>query len=132
MVDVMLAGWMTRIIGLLFLLLGLSSAGWSFAAPPAAVPDVALDRLSPEARETVRLIHSSGPFPYEKDGVVFGNREKLLPAHRRGYYREYTVPTPGARDRGARRVVCGGYPPSRPEVCYLTLDHYTSFSRIVP
>jgi ribonuclease T1 len=62
---------------------------------------------------------------------VFGNRERLLPRERRGYYREYTVKTPGARDRGARRIVCGGAQPAAPQACYYTADHYTSFKRIV-
>jgi ribonuclease len=70
--------------------------------------------------------------PYEKDGSVFGNRERLLPASPRGYYREYTVKTPGAKNRGARRIVCGGKPPTRPEACFYTADHYASFQRIAP
>jgi ribonuclease T1 len=80
--------------------------------------------------QTYRLIHQGGPFAHEKDGVVFGNRERLLPLQRRGYYREYTVATPGSRDRGARRLVCGGAA-SRPETCYYTDDHYASFRRMV-
>ena len=77
-----------------------------------------------------RLILSGGPFPYDKDGIVFGNRERLLPAKTRGYYREYTVKTPGARNRGARRMVCGGTPPTKPEACFYSDDHYASFRRI--
>ncbi len=77
------------------------------------------------------LIHSGGPFPYRKDGIVFGNRERLLPERSRGFYREYTVPTPGARDRGARRIVCGGKQPRIPESCFYSADHYASFKRIV-
>lgn len=91
---------------------------------------VALAALPTEARQTHRLILSGGPFPYDKDGTVFGNRERLLPPRARGHYREYTVKTPGAADRGARRIVCGGSPPNRPDVCYYTGDHYASFSRI--
>jgi ribonuclease T1 len=72
-----------------------------------------------------------GPFAYEKDGSVFGNREQLLPAHKRGYYREYTVPTPGAKNRGKRRIVCGGQAKA-PDVCYYTADHYASFRKIGP
>jgi len=64
--------------------------------------------LPREGRATYELIRQGGPFPYGKDGAVFGNRERLLPPARRGFYREYTVPTPGSRDRGARRIVCGG------------------------
>ncbi len=96
------------------------------------LPPVALSALPPQARTTHRLIHQGGPFPYEKDGTVFGNRERILPRETRGYYREYTVKTPGARNRGARRIVCGGREPQSPDVCYYTQDHYASFSRIVP
>ncbi|MBL8332771.1 MAG: ribonuclease [Rubrivivax sp.] len=92
---------------------------------------VQLASLPVEAQHTARLIRSGGPFPYAKDGTVFGNRERLLPRKPRGHYREYTVKTPGSRDRGARRIVCGGEPPSAPEVCYYTADHYASFVRIV-
>jgi len=92
---------------------------------------VLLMELPPEATRTWRAIHSGGPFPYEKDGSVFGNREFILPAQPRGFYREYTVPTPGATDRGARRIVCGGSKPAAPEACYYTADHYSTFRRIV-
>lgn len=84
--------------------------------------------LPPEAHTTLRLIKQGGPFPYERDGVVFGNYERRLPDQPRGYYHEYTVPTPGERTRGARRIVCGGEPP--PGTCYYTSDHYNSFRRI--
>ena len=86
--------------------------------------------LPKQGRETYELIRLGGPFPYGKDGVVFGNRERVLPSARRGYYREYTVPTPGSRDRGARRIVCGG-PLKVPHACYYTADHYASFRMIV-
>jgi ribonuclease T1 len=91
---------------------------------------VALAQLPREAVNTLNLIAAGGPYPYEKDGIVFGNRERLLPAHRRGYYHEYTVPTPRAHNRGARRIVCGG-PLKRTDNCYYSDDHYTSFNRIV-
>jgi ribonuclease T1 len=100
--------------------------------PQSAGAVVALAALPAQAQQTHRLILNAGPFPYEKDGTVFGNRERLLPAKPRGFYREYTVRTPGAKTRGARRIVCGGNPPSAPEVCYYTADHYASFQRIVP
>jgi len=91
---------------------------------------VALALLPREAVNTLNLIAAGGPYPYEKDGIVFGNRERLLPPHRRGYYHEYTVPTPRAHNRGARRIVCGG-PLRRTDDCYYSDDHYTSFNRIV-
>jgi len=75
----------------------------------------------------LRLIDAGGPFPHRRDGVVFQNRERRLPAQARGYYHEYTVPTPGARDRGARRIVTGGNPPA---AFYYTDDHYSTFRRI--
>mgnify|MGYP003390099646 len=110
------------------------AAGAVYARPPApgsGVATVALAELPAEARRTEQLIRSGGPFLYSKDGTVFGNRERLLPRERRGYYREYTVKTPGSRDRGARRIVCGGAQPTSPDVCYYTADHYSSFKRIV-
>lgn len=115
---------------------GLAAGGVSTAAArgpdsPAAIAAVALASLPEQAQVTHRLIHDGGPFPYSKDGIVFGNRERLLPGQARGYYREYTVPSPGARDRGARRIVCGG-PARQPAACFYTNDHYASFLRIVP
>jgi ribonuclease T1 len=83
--------------------------------------------LPPEAIETLQLIERGGPFPHRQDGSVFQNRERLLPNRARGYYREYTVRTPGAPDRGARRIVTGGDPPG---VFYYTEDHYRSFREI--
>ena len=82
--------------------------------------------LPPEAIDTLRLIERGGPYPYRQDDGVFGNREKRLPAQPRGYYREYTVETPGSRDRGARRIVAGGRPPVE---YFYTEDHYRSFRR---
>lgn len=106
-------------------------AGDAGARPPQGdLPAVAVGNLPPEARTTYQLIHTGGPFPYEKDGTVFQNRERLLPPGARGHYREYTVKTPRSRDRGARRIVCGGQPPTAPQACYYTADHYASFSRI--
>jgi ribonuclease T1 len=91
---------------------------------------IAMAELPPEGRVTYELIRAGGPFPFDKDGVVFGNRERLLPAEKRGFYREYTVKTPGSRDRGARRIVCGG-PARVPHACFYTADHYASFRKIV-
>jgi ribonuclease T1 len=99
---------------------------------PSVANTVALSELPAQARDTHALILKGGPFPYKKDGTVFGNRERLLPRQPRGFYREYTVRTPGSRDRGARRIVCGGEPPTAPQACFYTADHYASFRRIVP
>ena len=97
----------------------------------ASSTTIALTALPVEGQQTYRLILQGGPFPYEKDGSVFGNRERQLPRQARGYYREYTVRTPGAKNRGARRIVCGGEVPRQPEACYYTADHYASFRVIV-
>lgn len=91
---------------------------------------VALSELPREGRSTYTLILRGGPFAHDKDGTVFGNRERILPRQSRGYYREYTVRTPGSRDRGARRIVCGGEP-QQPDACYYTSDHYSSFRKII-
>jgi ribonuclease T1 len=93
---------------------------------------VALAQLPVEAQMVHRAIRSGGPFVSAKDGGVFGNRERMLPVEARGYYREYTVATPGARDRGGRRIVCGGPVPVAPAACYYTGDHYATFRRIEP
>jgi ribonuclease T1 len=99
-------------------------------ASPDALPTVALADLPREARDCLDRILRGGPFPYDRDGVAFGNRERLLPAKPRGYYHEYTVATPGAHSRGARRIVCGGARRA-PDACYYTDDHYQTFRRIV-
>ena len=100
---------------------------WGNQGAAVAVTDLPL-----QGQQTYRLILQGGPFPHDKDGAVFGNRERLLPRERRGYYREYTVETPGARDRGARRIVCGGQRRTLPDGCWYTADHYSSFRKIVP
>lgn len=101
------------------------AAGSALARGPADIGTVPLSVLPKEAKATLTLIRAGGPFPYEKDGSTFGNRERLLPPRSRGYYREYTVPTPNARDRGARRIVAG-----QVGEYYWTADHYRSFQRI--
>ena len=98
--------------------------------PAGGTTTVSVVELPRQGRETYELIRQGGPFPHDKDGMVFGNRERQLPIEKRGYYREYTVATPGSRDRGARRIVCGG-PPRTPHACYYTADHYASFRKIV-
>ena len=105
-----------------------TAAGATGSAPQERTdPDSGLDwvdlaDLPPEAAETMELIEADGPFPYDRDGITFQNREGLLPDQPRGYYREYTVPTPGERDRGARRIVAG-----EQGEYYWTADHYESF-----
>jgi ribonuclease T1 len=103
----------------------LSGGAHSGSDQPTAGTTVTATSLPAEARQTLALIDSGGPFPYDQDGVVFGNREGLLPDHDYGYYHEYTVPTPGSPDRGARRIITG----SSGEL-YYTDDHYRSFERI--
>lgn len=98
----------------------------------ASADTVTQAQLPPQGRSMLALIYRGGPFAHDKDGVVFGNRERLLAASARGYYREYTVRTPGERSRGARRIVCGGSQPAAPDACFYTDDHYASFRKIVP
>ena len=88
--------------------------------------DIDAKSLPPAARETIALIRAGGPFPYARDGVTFSNRERQLPRQARGYYREYTVKTPGAHDRGARRIIAG-----RAGELYYTDDHYRTFKRVI-
>ena len=122
------------------LALALGATGCARESAPSAdgadaIGEISVDALPPQARETLALIQRGGPFPYRKDGSVFGNREKRLPMRARGYYSEYTVPTPGRRDRGARRIVAGkgatGDPATSDEY-YYTDDHYETFRRIRP
>ena len=101
------------------------------AMPGDAMGTISVAQLPQQGQQTYERIHQGGPFPYEKDGTVFGNRERLLPAAKRGFYREYTVKTPGSNSRGARRIVCGGQPKA-PDACFYTADHYSSFRRIQP
>ena len=109
---------------------GLLSVAPVQAREQATAP-IALASLPAEAQSVHRQVLAGGPFGYPKDGIVFANRERRLPAEPRGFYREYTVATPGSRDRGARRLVCGGQP-TAPQACYYTADHYNSFNRITP
>ena len=118
-----------------FLGLVLSICTFSVHARPTAEaqnsPTLSVTDLPREGQETYQLIRKGGPFPYEKDGTVFCNRERFLPREARGFYREYTVRTPGVKHRGARRIVCGGPVPREPQTCYYTQDHYASFRMIV-
>jgi ribonuclease T1 len=98
----------------------------SASTPVSGLPTVALAALPAQGRETLALIDKGGPFPYDRDGITFSNAERLLPQQPRGYYREYTVPTPGSRDRGARRLVVG----TAGDI-YYTDDHYASFRQVL-
>ena len=120
--------WVLAGVLLGFLALGAQAKGPTATDPTATI---ALADLPVQGVQVHALVMQGGPFAYDKDGSVFGNRERLLPSQKRGYYREYTVPTPGASNRGARRLVCGG-PPKTPDACFYTADHYESFRRIAP
>lgn len=104
--------------------LALAVAAQAFAF--SGIGETRISALPPEARDTIVLIRKGGPFPYDRDGVVFSNRQLILPSRERNWYSEYTVRTPGASDRGARRIVAG-----RDGTLYYTHDHYRSFKRIL-
>jgi ribonuclease T1 len=106
-----------------------ATPGASGAQAAGTLGSATLAQLPAEAAETLKLIKSGGPYPYADDGVLFRNTAQLLPDHPRGYYHTYTVRTPGATDRGQRRVVCGG-PRKHTDDCYYTDDYYASFKRI--
>ncbi len=115
----------------------LIAVGWELVRTPdppttaAAVPTCSLAALPPEVVDTVRVIHSNGPFPFPRnDGAVFGNREHHLPNQTRGYYHEYTVNTPDASTRSTRRIITGGSPLTNPPQYFYTSDHYDSFCLI--
>lgn len=113
----------------IFLLAVVLSSLNVFARDAASLGVVAATDLPREAQQTLMLIKQGGPFPFAKDGVVFGNYEGILPKHRRGYYHEFTVRTPGVRTRGAKRIIVGGELVSSHER-YYTEDHYATFRRI--
>ena len=113
----------------IFFLAALIFSAAVFARGTASLEVIAAADLPREARQTLVLIKQGGPFPYAKDGIVFGNYESILPKQRRGYYHEFTVPTAGARNRGARRIIVGGEVVFSSER-YYTADHYASFKRV--
>lgn len=121
----MLLRFVSRMLLCLLVLTGCSATG-NDPSTGGNLATVQESKLPAEARQTLELIDRGGPFPYAKDGSVFGNFERLLPAHQRGYYHEYTVPTPGSRDRGARRIVTG-----QGGEIYYTDDHYDSFRAVL-
>jgi ribonuclease T1 len=124
-IDFMLLRFVSRMLLCLLVLTGCSATD-SDPSRGGGLASVQESKLPAEARQTLELIDRGGPFPYAKDGAVFGNLERLLPAHQRGYYHEYTVPTPGSRDRGARRIVIG-----QGGEIYYTDDHYDSFRAVL-
>lgn len=119
----------SRLIALIAVVLALASMPVEAGVlpPPGkdAIGIVVVAELPAEARDTLQTIKQGGPFAYDRDGAAFKNYERILPQQPRGYYREYTVKTPGARNRGARRIVCGP-----PVECYYSADHYQTFKRI--
>lgn len=121
--------WLSASQWLLLFALAVAAGTQACVARTSEVGWVAIEDLPVEARETLARIREGGPFRYARDGTTFFNREGLLPRRQRGYYTEYTVRTPGARDRGARRIVAGGNPRTSGEY-YYTGDHYRSFRRI--
>ena len=121
------------LVGLLSLGLVFASTGLVHGKGPVSnvvSETIALSQLPTQGQDMMRKINEGGPFKYDKDDVIFGNRERILPTKNRGFYREYTVKTPGVSTRGARRIVCGGLRPATPETCYYTDDHYASFRKI--
>ncbi|MGW7416017.1 ribonuclease domain-containing protein [Streptomyces sp. NPDC054863] len=105
---------------------GVATVAASTPAAVAAVGDICYSKLPSQAHDTLTLIEKGGPFPYEQDGTVFKNREGILPSQTNGYYHEYTVVTPGAPTRGAKRIVTG----DQAQEDYYTSDHYKSFSLV--
>lgn len=124
---------LSRMLAGLAMTLALVQTGHARQAPEpdaaATLGTIAVQQLPNEAQQTLQRIEAGGPFPYAKDGTRFGNYERILPRRARGYYREYTVKTARSRNRGAKRIVCGGEPPATSD-CYYTEDHYNSFKRI--
>jgi ribonuclease T1 len=121
--------WQASQVGVACLLA--ATAAMAFQPGASDIETIRQSDLPAQGQTVLRLIEAGGPFPHDKDGTVFGNRERQLPKHKRGYYREYTVATPGLNHRGARRIVCGGENTRAPDACYYTKDHYASFKLIV-
>ena len=121
----------TRFVKRFFLFLATLLLSYNvFASDAGLSGTVRVADLPREAQQTISLIRQGGPFPYPKDGSTFGNYEKVLPQQKRGYYREFTVKTPYAKNRGARRIIAGGEQ-TRPREYYYTADHYQSFKRVI-
>ena len=126
--------WFAMLLTAAFMVFGLAGYSEATAKMPFEVESAATvlsSQLPTQGRDVLALVYQGGPFRHDKDGTVFGNRERQLPGKNRGYYREYTVRTPSEKSRGARRIVCGGLQPTAPDACYYTDDHYASFRKIV-
>jgi len=123
--DACFKKYLSALFAVLFALVSTQACARGHSHNDSVIQDIAVAELPSEARTTLQLIKQGGPFPFSRDGVVFGNYEKRLPQRPRGYYHEYTVKTPGSRNRGARRIVCGQVPE-----CYYSGDHYRTFQRI--
>ena len=119
--------WLRLLLAFWLTLIGVAGLPVAALAVDQEITPISLADLPREARQTLALIRQGGPFPYDRDGVEFRNFERRLPRAARGHYREYTVRTPGARNRGARRIIAAGDPPT---AFYYTADHYNSFQRI--
>jgi ribonuclease T1 len=120
------AALVATLVALALVLVGCAGASSAVTSGASGLPVVAVADLPPQARDMLALVASGGPYPDRQDGAVFANREGLLPRRASGYYREYTVPTPGSPDRGARRLVVGGAGD-----VYYTADHYSSFREVL-
>jgi ribonuclease T1 len=116
-------------VGIVALSLSLASIDVNARSSCPLAESIKVKDLPKQGRDTLALIQSGGPFPHDRDGVTFNNREKILPKAKRGYYNEYTVRTPGVKHRGARRIVCGGDQRAAND-CYYTADHYKTFQCI--
>ena len=114
-----------RLLALLWLLFGALCLPVNAFTHAPQITDVATSSLPPEAQQTLSLIRAGGPYPFKRDGITFHNREQRLPLQPKGYYREFTVPTPGLNHRGAKRIIAG-----RGGEFYYTANHYRSFVRI--
>lgn len=126
LLSVRLMSVSAMVLSCIFTLSPIAAVAYSQSGYNSVAPDeVTLSSLPREAKDTLRLIKQGGPYPFPRDGVVFGNFEKRLPKKPRGYYHEYTVKTPGVRSRGARRIVCG-----QVSTCYYSADHYKTFQLI--
>jgi ribonuclease T1 len=125
--------WLLFIAVLMLTFFSVATSARDSAARDNSLATFEKNKLPEQAQDILKRIRTGGPFQHpRKDGSTFGNIEKRLPKQPRGYYKEYTVPTPGAKNRGARRIVCGGdVRSSATSTCYYTDDHYNTFKQIL-